>query len=60
MVNLADDNSNALTVTAISFLAFTYVSVVLRTYVRAVLTRNFQVDDWLMLVSQACLLEHPD
>ena len=60
MVNLAEDNSNALVGTAVSFLAFTYVSVALRTYVRAVLTRNFQIDDWLMLVSQVCLLKHPD
>ncbi|KAB5545592.1 hypothetical protein GE09DRAFT_967965 [Coniochaeta sp. 2T2.1] len=52
-VNLAENNSSALVGTAISFLAFTYVSVGLRTYVRAGLTRNFMLDDWLMLISQA-------
>jgi hypothetical protein len=55
MVNLAEGNGNALTGTAICFLAFTYVSVALRTYVRAGLTRNFQIDDWLMLVAQVGL-----
>lgn len=52
MVNLAEDNSSALIGTAITFLTLTYVSVSLRTYVRARLTRNFQVDDGLMLVAQ--------
>ncbi len=56
MVNLAEDNSSALIGTAVAFLALTYVSVALRTYVRASLTRNFQVDDWLMLASQVGLL----
>jgi hypothetical protein len=60
MVNLTEDNSSALTGTAITFLVLTYVSVALRTYVRANLTRNFQVDDWLMLVSQVGSLPKPD
>lgn len=38
--------------TAVSFLALTYVSVGLRTYVRTFLTKGFLLDDWLMLVSQ--------
>lgn len=55
-VNLAEDNGSALVGTAISFLGLTYFSVALRTYVRLVLTRNFQLDDWLMLVAQVgCL-----
>ncbi|OIW29715.1 hypothetical protein CONLIGDRAFT_341213 [Coniochaeta ligniaria NRRL 30616] len=53
MVNLAEDSSSALLGTATALLALTCASVALRTYVRASLTRNFQVDDWLMLVAQA-------
>lgn len=50
----AEYNGNALIITAAIFLCMTYVSVGLRTYVRAYLTKCFQVDDWLMLVAQVC------
>ncbi|ROW02899.1 hypothetical protein VSDG_01695 [Cytospora chrysosperma] len=50
---LAQYNGGALVGTAVSFLALTYVSVGLRTYVRTFLTKGFLLDDWLMLVSQA-------
>lgn len=55
-VDLAEYNGSALVGTAIGLLAATYISVALRTYVRAVLTRNFQADDWLMLVGQVSSL----
>ena len=51
-VDLTEYNGGALVGTAATFLALTYFSVLLRTYVRAVLTNGFQVDDWLMLVAQ--------
>lgn len=54
-MDLDEDNSSYLSVTAISFLAITTALVALRTYVRARLTSNFQRDDWLMLVSQVTL-----
>lgn len=49
---LAQDNGGALVATAVSFLALTYISVGLRTYVRTYLTGGFLVDDWLMLAAQ--------
>lgn len=45
-------NGGALLVTIILFQILTWVSVALRTYVRAVLTKSFQWDDWLMVVAQ--------
>ncbi len=53
-VNLDEYNGTPLKVAACTFLALTYVSVGLRTYVRSVLTQSFQTDDWLMLVSLVC------
>lgn len=47
-------NGDALLVTVLVFLVLTWVSVALRTYVRAILTKSFQYDDWLMLVAQVC------
>jgi len=47
-----ENNGGALVGTAVSFLVLTYISVALRTYVRAILTKSFQADDWLMLVAQ--------
>lgn len=49
---LAQYNGASLVGTAVSFLAFTYISVGLRTYVRAFLTKGFLLDDWLMLAAQ--------
>ena len=49
---LAQYNGGALVGTAVSFLALTYLSVGLRTYVRAFLTKCFLADDWLMLAAQ--------
>ncbi|CAN8095686.1 unnamed protein product [Discula destructiva] len=46
-------NGGALLVTVVFFQVLTWLSVALRTYVRVALTKNFQSDDWLMLVAQA-------
>ncbi|KAI1337478.1 hypothetical protein F5Y15DRAFT_155406 [Xylariaceae sp. FL0016] len=48
-----DTNGGALVVTAIVMLIVSWLSVCLRSYVRAILTNGFQADDWLMLVAQA-------
>ncbi|KAI0377982.1 hypothetical protein F5Y04DRAFT_263226 [Hypomontagnella monticulosa] len=47
-----DSNGAALVVTAIAMLTLSWLSVALRSYVRARLTNGFQWDDWLMLASQ--------
>ncbi|KAM0324184.1 hypothetical protein ACHAQA_008378 [Verticillium albo-atrum] len=52
-VDLAEDHGGALVATAIVFLILSWISVILRTYVRAILTKAYQADDWLMLVAQA-------
>jgi hypothetical protein len=49
---LDESNGHALVVTAAIFLALSWISVLLRGYVRAIMTRSFQLDDWLMLASQ--------
>ncbi|KAG7123390.1 hypothetical protein HYQ45_013879 [Verticillium longisporum] len=51
-VDLTEDQGGALVATAITFLVLSWVSVILRTYVRAILTKAYQADDWLMLVAQ--------
>lgn len=45
-------NGASLVVTSVIFLVLTWLSVALRTYVRAFMTNAFQMDDWLMLVAQ--------
>ncbi|KAH8664011.1 hypothetical protein BX600DRAFT_436586 [Xylariales sp. PMI_506] len=47
-----ESNGIALVVTAITFLILSWISVALRTYVRAIMLKGFKADDWLMLVSQ--------
>ncbi|KAI1464495.1 uncharacterized protein F4812DRAFT_156791 [Daldinia caldariorum] len=48
-----DSNGGALVATAVAMLAFSWLSVSLRSFVRAKLTNGFQWDDWLMLLAQA-------
>ncbi|KAI2778613.1 hypothetical protein F4815DRAFT_234381 [Daldinia loculata] len=48
-----DSNGGALVATAVAMLTFTWLSVSLRSFVRAKLTNGFQWDDWLMLAAQA-------
>ncbi|KAK6834621.1 hypothetical protein PG987_009315 [Apiospora arundinis] len=47
-----ENNGFPLIVTAITFLILTWISVSLRTYVRAFMLKGFQADDWLMLIGQ--------
>ncbi|KAM0813635.1 hypothetical protein AB5N19_13633 [Seiridium cardinale] len=47
-----ESKGGALVGTAAAFLALTWLSVFLRTYVRAVMLKGFRADDWLMLVAQ--------
>lgn len=49
-IDLSENNSHKLVITAVVFLALTYTCVALRTYTRAFLTKAFQLDDWIMLV----------
>ncbi|KAK2047724.1 integral membrane family protein [Colletotrichum somersetense] len=52
-VDLSESNGGALVATAVAFLVLSWVSVLLRCYVRAFMTNGFQVDDWFMVVAQA-------
>ncbi|KAI2466705.1 hypothetical protein F4781DRAFT_339993 [Annulohypoxylon bovei var. microspora] len=47
-----DSNGGALVATAITMLVFSWLSVSLRSFVRARLTNGFQWDDWIMLLAQ--------
>jgi hypothetical protein len=51
-VDLTDYNGDSLLVTAAVFLGLSWISVLLRTYTRLVVTKSFQLDDWFMLASQ--------
>ncbi|KAI1352528.1 hypothetical protein F5Y01DRAFT_90681 [Xylaria sp. FL0043] len=48
-----DSNGTGLLVAAVVTLAVSWLSVALRTYVRAGMTRSFQSDDWVMLAGLA-------
>ena len=54
VVDLEESNGGPLVATAIIFMALSWVSVLLRCYVRVHLTKNFQLDDAFMLISQVC------
>lgn len=47
-----DSNGSALVATAVTMLTFSWLSVGLRSFVRAKLTNGFQWDDWVMLAAQ--------
>ncbi|KAI1411925.1 hypothetical protein F5Y13DRAFT_190923 [Hypoxylon sp. FL1857] len=47
-----DSNAGAMLATAITMMTFSWLSVSLRSFVRARLTNGFQWDDWLMLAAQ--------
>lgn len=51
-----DDNGGQLVVVSVIFLALTYISVLLRFFVRLVITKAFAADDWLMLAAQVCTI----
>ncbi|GAP82506.2 putative integral membrane family protein [Rosellinia necatrix] len=48
-----DSNGIGLLITAVVTLSISWLSVALRTYVRAGLIKSFQVDDWVMLAGLA-------
>ncbi|KAK1971301.1 integral membrane family protein [Colletotrichum sublineola] len=52
-VDLSESNGGALVATAVAFLVLSWFSVLLRCYVRAFMTKGFQVNDWFMVVAQA-------
>lgn len=51
-LDLNEYNGTSLVATAITFLTLSWISVLLRIYVRAFMTRFFQLDDWFMLIAQ--------
>lgn len=48
----ADYNGGQLVAVAAVFLTITSISVLLRVFVRTQITKSFQIDDWLMSISQ--------
>ena len=58
-VDLTEFNGGKLITTVAVFLVLSWISVGLRTYTRAILTKSFQLDDWLMLLSQVSNLPFP-
>ena len=53
-----ENNGSALLTTACATLTLTWLSVCLRTYVRIFLTKQFLLDDWLMLAAQVYRSRH--
>jgi hypothetical protein len=51
-VDLSQDASPALIVTCAVLLPLTWLAVGLRIYVRAYMTKSFQIDDWFMVIAQ--------
>jgi hypothetical protein len=47
-----DYNGGELVVVSVTFLALTYMSVLLRCFVRIQITRSFSADDWFMVIAQ--------
>ncbi|KAH6638620.1 hypothetical protein BKA67DRAFT_588981 [Truncatella angustata] len=48
-----NDRSAGVFAVAVAFLVLTWIMVPLRVYVRAVMTKSFGLDDWLLMVTQA-------
>ena len=53
-MNPDDYNGAQLVVVSILFLVLSFVSVGLRFFVRILILKSFQWDDWLMLIAQVC------
>lgn len=51
-IDLTETNGGKLICTASVLLSLTWISVILRGYTRAILTKSFRLDDWLMVLSQ--------
>jgi hypothetical protein len=54
MANVTGYNGNQLIGVSVAFFVITYLSVILRCYVRIKITRAFSIDDWLMITSLVC------
>ena len=52
-------NGGQLVTVSAVFLAITWISVLLRVFVRLQITKSFQAEDWLMSVSQVSCFDHP-
>lgn len=50
---MSETNGTSLVSTAAVFLILSWISVLLRTYTRAVLMKGLQLDDWIMLFAEA-------
>jgi len=50
--NSNEYNGNELIIVCIIFLSLTYLSVLLRVFVKVRILKTFQLDDYLMVVSQ--------
>ncbi|KAH8179631.1 integral membrane family protein [Sarocladium implicatum] len=50
--DLDEYNGDALLITAAVFLAFSWISVILRVYTRTIVMKSFQLDDWFMFAAQ--------
>ncbi|KAK6069874.1 hypothetical protein SCUP234_10453 [Seiridium cupressi] len=48
-----DDRSGHVFAVAVTFMVLTWIVVPLRVYVRAVMTKSFGLDDWLLVITQA-------
>ena len=55
MENYSDYNGKVLVAVSITFLCLTYVSILLRCYVRIRMTKAFSVDDWFLLIAQVSM-----
>lgn len=47
-----DDRGSGVFAVAVTFLVLTWIMVPLRVYVRAIMTRSFGLDDWLLVITQ--------
>ena len=51
-LDLSEYNGAPLVAASITFLALSWISVLLRGYVRVFMTKGFQLDDWFMIIGQ--------
>ncbi|KAI1843773.1 hypothetical protein JX266_010032 [Neoarthrinium moseri] len=47
-----DDRSGSVFAVAVTFMVLTWIMVPLRVYVRAIMTKSFGLDDWLLVITQ--------
>lgn len=55
-LDLSEYNGASLVAASITFLALSWISVLLRGYVRLFMTKGFQLDDWFMVIAQVCVI----